>query len=197
VSTHQVLVVGSYPPIPVPAAAATVEAVRRAWDTGGEVTVVSPRLSAAHLALPVVGILAGHRLANLRRHTSASHLVLVLERGLPVPATGDRGLAARVVQWQTVTAMVRAFRSFDRVTLVRVGALDIPPRFESRLMHAAGEIIEHAGGPMATAPGITVLGPVETPPRERPRQIAEAAARRAMGRYAGPARARVRAALRR
>ena len=37
------LVVGSYPPVPGPPAAATVAAVRRAWAAGREVVVVSPR----------------------------------------------------------------------------------------------------------------------------------------------------------
>jgi hypothetical protein len=40
-------------------------AVQRAWADGDEVTVASPRLSAAHLAVPVVGLLAGRRLGNL------------------------------------------------------------------------------------------------------------------------------------
>lgn len=194
-AARRILVVGTYPPIPLPAAAATVAAVRRAWGDGDEVTVVSPRVSAAHLAVPVAGILSGRRLANLRRHTGATRVVLVVEPGLPVPATTDGGFSARVRQWETVRQLERAFRGFDHVTVVRVGALDIPGLIESRLLRAANEVIDHpADGPLPPL-GVTALGPVEIPLRERPGRIATAVGRRLLGRYAGPLGARVRAAV--
>jgi hypothetical protein len=186
-------VVGTYPPIPLPAAVATVAAVRRAWADGDEVTVVSPRVSAAQLAVPVVGLLAGRRLANLRRHSGATRAVLVAEPGLPVPS--GYGRIARARQRETVRQLERAFAGFDHVTVVRTGALDIPGPIEARLLRAATEVVEHAGEPPRPPLGVTPLGPVEVPARERPRQITTAILRRVLGRYAGPLRARVRAAL--
>lgn len=203
ISPRRVLVVGSYPPIPLPAAGATVAAVRRAWADGHEVTVVSPRVSAAHLAVPVVGILAGRRLSNLRRHTSATRAVVVLEPGVPVPIRARTTVLRNLVQWLTVQGMLRSFAGFEHVTLVRVGELGIPTRIEGRLVSAVSEVLDHLDAPGATETAghlvgpVTPLGPVEVPPRERPRQLAGAAVRRLLGRHAGPLRRRLRAVLRR
>jgi hypothetical protein len=197
VNHDAVLIVGSYPPIPVAASAVTVEAVRRAWAAGDAVTVASPRLSAAHLAVPVVGLLAGRRLRNLRAHTSARQLVLVLERGVPVPATGRWGLTARLVQWQTVNGILRASAGFNRVTMIRVGPLDVPAWIEARLLQGADEVVAVAGDTALAATGVTPLGPLEVRLLERPRQIAERVARAALGRYARPIRARIRTVSRR
>jgi hypothetical protein len=77
-------------------------------------------------------------------------------------------------------------RGFQHVTVVRVGALGLPASIESRLMGAATEVVDEpswAGGD----PRVTLLGPPEVLPRERPRQIAGAvvrALRRARGRLA-------------
>jgi len=211
---RQVLVIGSYPPIPLPAAAAAVAAVRRAWAAGDDVTVASPRLSAAHLAVPVVGILAGRRLANLRRHTSATRLVMVMEPGVPVPApvpaTAGRTLPARVEQWLTVRALVGAFEGFEHVTLVRVGQLGVPARITAGLWKAADETIDYiADGctdvtlsvptdSASSSPAeVTALGPTDVLPGERPRQLARLAFDRLFGRYSAPVRARLVAAVRR
>jgi hypothetical protein len=191
-TTRRILVVGTYPPIPLPAAAATVAAVRQAWADGDEATVVSPRVSAAHLAVPVVGILAGRRLANLRRHAAATRAVLVAEPGVPLPS--GYGPIARARQWETVRQLERAFAGFDHVTVVRTGTLDIAGPIEARLLRAATEVVDHAGDGPRPPLGVTPLGPVEVPPRERPRQITTAILRRVLGRYASPLRARVRAA---
>jgi hypothetical protein len=43
--------------------------------------------------------------------------------------------------------MSRAFACFERVTLVRVGPLDVPPRLEAMLAGAASEFVIHPGGP--------------------------------------------------
>jgi hypothetical protein len=158
---ERVVVIGTYPPIPRPAAAATVAAVREAWDSGLDVTVVSPRVSAAHLAVPVAGPLAGRRLTNVGRHTAARRLVLVAEPGMPVPA-GPRWL-----QLVTAAGLARALRHFDHVTLVRVGDLDLPPSLTSGA-HRIVDVPVGDPGP----PGVTVLGPREVLPRERPRYLA-------------------------
>ena len=97
--------------------------VRRGWDAGHQVTVVSPRLSAADLMVPVAGPLAGHRLKNVQRHTSSNRVALVVEPGFPVPA------GPGVLQWITVLGLVRALKAFDHVTVVRVGSAGLlrPP----------------------------------------------------------------------
>lgn len=188
--TGSVLIVGSYPPIPVAGSPVTVREVRRAWAAGDEVTVVSPRLSAAHLAVPVHGLLAGRRLENVRRHTGAHRVVLVVEPGFPLPEQP-------LLQRATAGVLVRALRRFEHVRLVRVGAdgpagvgpAGVGPAAWSRLAEAADEVAEEAGG--ATAPGVTPLGPPEVTPGERPRQVAGMLGRRLLGRRAPVVRARL------
>lgn len=165
------LIVGTYPPIPLPAAAATVAAVKEAWDAGDEVTVVSPRMSAAHLAVAVAGPLAGRRLANVQRHTSTDRLVLVLEPGFPVPA------GTRWKQWATVVGLARSLRRFEHVTVVTAGDLGKPEHY---LASRAGRVVEF---PVSArlSPGVTPLGPREVLPREFPRYLAGKALRLVRG----------------
>jgi len=142
-----VLVVGSYPPIPVAGAAVTVREVRRAWDAGDEVRVVAPRLSAAHLAIPVKGPLAARRLDYARRRYGARRIVVVVEPGYPLGA------------WSTAWSLARALRRFDHVRLVRTA--DVPERTRgwARLAARADEVEVVAPGP--TAAGVTPLGSPE------------------------------------
>jgi hypothetical protein len=196
VSNHRVLVVGTYPPIPLPAAATTVEVVRRAWAAGEQVTVVSPRPSAAHLVVPVAGVLAGRRLKQLHRRTSADRAVVVLERGFPLPATSGRRLANRLEQWEAVRSLSRAFACFERVTLVRVGPLDVPPRLEAMLAGAGCEVVDHPGGEPGP-PGVTPLGHQQAGPAKRLTQVALSLARRVLGPLIAPVRTRLRALMRR
>jgi hypothetical protein len=172
-----VLIVGSYPPIPVAGAPATIREVRRAWAAGQEVTVVSPRLSAAHLAVPIHGVLAGRRLANVRRVTGADHLVMVVEEGFPFPA------GPVPLQMATAAVILRAWRKFRHVRLVRAGSPSLPDQVWGRLVDAADEVVEEAPGPVQA--GVTPLGPPETTVSERAALIAERAARRALGTH-GP-----------
>lgn len=187
--TDPVLVVGSYPPIPVAGNPVTVAEVRRAWAAGDEVVVVSPRLSAAHLAVPVSGPLAGRRLENVKRHTGARRLVLVVEPGFPLPRE-------TVGQLASAALLARAVRRFDHVRLVRVGTLDgISPRAWHLLASAAHEVVSAEAGP--TAPGVTPLGPPEVPLSQQPRRLAGLIAGRVLGRRAPAVRARLGAARRR
>jgi hypothetical protein len=185
-----VLVVGSYPPVPTPGSEASMAAVRRAWAGGCEVTVVSPRPSAAHLTVAVVGVLAGHRLTALRHLTGARAVVLVAEAGLPVPS------GPKLVQEVTVRGVVRALGGFDRATVVRAGPLRIPSRLEARLLAGAAEVIDEPvrSGP---DPGVTVLGPQEVSLRERPRWMAERLARAVLARLPDGPRDRVLVTVRR
>ena len=90
----RVVVAGSYPPVPGPAAASTLAAVERSWAEGHEVEVVSPRPSAAHRHAALSGYWAAWALVKLSRRADA--LVLCVEPGMPFgPATSAR--TARVV----------------------------------------------------------------------------------------------------
>lgn len=158
-----VLVVGSYPPVPVPGSAASVAEVRRAWAEGNEVVVAAPRLGAAHLTVPVAGVLAGRRLANLGRVTGARRVVLVVEDGFPFSQK------AMPLQVMTAAALMWAFRTFDRVRVVRVSGGGPSPFVWKRLVAAADETDDVEGG--RATPGVTPLGPPEQTPRERAKSL--------------------------
>ncbi len=163
-------------------------------------TVVSPRLSAADLMVPVAGPLAGHRLKNVQRHTSSNRVALVVEPGFPVPA------GPGLLQWITVLGLVRALKAFDHVTVVRVGSAGLSSRADAALAGAADVVtqlvVDQAASPRS-ATGVTPLGPSETGALDRGRQMTAVLARRVLGRHyaglrTGLARAeqRVRAAVR-
>jgi hypothetical protein len=183
VPSTRVLVVGSYAPIPLPAAEASVAAVRRNWAAGYETTVVSPRLSAADLMVPICGLLGAARLERVRRLTASERAVLVVEKGFPfVPGP----VASQLV---VAAGLRRALRRFRHVTLVVVGKPLVPARAMAVLRSAADEVRHHPGG--GEALGVTPLGPAETTPAERPAQMAVAVARRVLGRHSDPVAARL------
>ena len=108
-----VVVVGSYPPAPGPATTAALTAVRRAWDAGLTVRVVSYRPGAADQVVPVVGALAGRRLEQVRQHyQEPRRLVLVVQDGAPF---ADRSLGA---QMATAAGLLWAFRRFGAAEVV-------------------------------------------------------------------------------
>jgi len=131
-----VLVVGSYPPMPGPATAATLAAVRRAWDVGAQVRVVSLRTGAADLTVPVAGPLAGWRLEQVRRHYGGpSHLVLVVQPGAPfIDLRYPQQLA-------TAAGLVMGFRRFPRSTLVVGEDPGILPVFFRAIARAVDEVV--------------------------------------------------------
>jgi len=99
--------------MPGPATEATLAAVRRAWDQGSTVRVVSYRSGAADIAVPVAGPLAGWRLEQVRRHYgSPAHVVLVVQRGAPFSELEP------AKQMATAAGLVVALRRFERATLV-------------------------------------------------------------------------------
>ncbi len=118
-TARRALVVGSYPPVPGAAAAATVAAVRRAWDAGVEVVVVSPRPSAASFVVPVAGTALGRELAKLRLAHACNEVVLCVEPGWPF---GARRNATR-----TARALAHALRGFERAELVVTGEICVAP----------------------------------------------------------------------
>ena len=108
-----VVVVGSYPPVPGPATEATLSAVRRAWESGSTVGMASYRTGAAAVRVPVAGPLAGWRLEQVRRHFGQpAHLVLTIQRG--VPFSDDRWWP----QLATAAGLALAIRRFRQATVI-------------------------------------------------------------------------------
>jgi hypothetical protein len=147
VTGEPVLIVGSYPPIPVAGARVTVAEVRRAWDAGQEVRVVAPRLSAAHVAIPVTGLLAARRLDYARQLYGARRIVLVVEPAYPLGT------------WGTAWSLGRALRRFDHIRVVRTADLPESTTGWHRLAALAHEVDVADPGP--TAAGVTPLGSPE------------------------------------
>ena len=168
--TGPVLVVGSYPPIPVAGAAVTVREVHRAWAAGDEVRVVAPRLSASDIAIPVTGPFAFRRLDYARRLYGASRVVVVCEPGYP-----DLGPLGAV-------SLARALRRFEHVRLVRTADVTTGPGWD-RLAARADEVEVAAPGPAAA--GVTPVGSPEVTAWTRVRSRL-APLRRLLRRPAGP-----------
>jgi hypothetical protein len=99
--------------MPGPATAATIAAVRRAWDGGEQVQVVSYRTGAAPLAVPVTGPLAGWRLEQVRRSLGGpAEVVLGLQSGVPFSSPGP------LEQFATALGLAVAMRRFRRATIL-------------------------------------------------------------------------------
>ena len=128
---------GSYPPVPGAAAAATVAAVRRAWDAGVEVVVVSPRPSAAPFVVPVAGTALGRELAKLRLAHSCNEVVLCAEPGWPFAGhdrTGSHGA-------RTARALAQALSGFESAELVVTGEIGVAPEVLALLWPLVGPVI--------------------------------------------------------
>ena len=173
------MVAGSYPPIPVPAAEATVDAVRRALSEGHEVKVVSPRPSAAHYAGALVGFIAGRRLNGLRRVTRCDRLVFCLEPEVPFDPPGKTTVGSTRRAMITARLLARSFRRFDHTTLIIAGDSGAPAEAVRVLEEAADEVVEdrRTGTP---PPGVTTRGPVEMRPRDLVRRFAGGAVRKVL-----------------
>jgi hypothetical protein len=131
-----VVVVGSYPPVPGPGTAATLAAVRRAWDESLDVRVVSFRTGAADLVVPVAGPLAGWRVEQVRRHYGGpSRLVLVVQKGVPFTDLRYSQQAA------TAAGLAIALRRFERSTLVVGEDPDLFPLCFGLVAGAVDEVV--------------------------------------------------------
>jgi hypothetical protein len=175
-----VLVVGSYPPVGTPGAAATVAAVRRAIAGGDDPVVVSPRPSAAHYSVPVSGVFAGRRLDHMRRVTGAKRLILCAERDLPLPTGFAIRALLRLVHRTTLREVRRAGRRFDHVTVIFGDDLGVAAHLVNELRAMADEVVELEEHPPGD-PGVTVLGPRERTPVEELTNLGRRVARRALG----------------
>jgi hypothetical protein len=122
VAVCDLVVVGSYPPMPGPATAATIAAVRRGWDAGTSVQVVSYRTGAAPIAVPVTGAIAGWRLEQVRRHFGGpAQVALGLQPGVPF---SDPRPAQQIA---TAVGLAVALRRFERATLLVGEDPEVPP----------------------------------------------------------------------
>jgi hypothetical protein len=131
-----VLIVGSFPPLPTPAASATVAAVRRELGSGRIVVTASPRASAAAHVLPVTGPLGAWRLEQARRRFAATNLILSVEPGWPLPP-----------------GTFAVLRRFARATLLVSEPTPAVLGVVRRLRHAAAEVVlgHESSGPEAVA----------------------------------------------
>ena len=170
------LVVGSYPPAPGPAAAATVAAVRRAWADGQEVVVASPRPSAALLVMPVAGAEVGPALSKLRRPPGpgatgsgpgCDDVVVCMEPGWPLgrgrrPAPG-RPMSGDELE-RAARSLAAALSGFNRAQLVVTGDLGLPGHVLALLWPSVGKVTASSDAVAASlrasgAPGVNVVEP--------------------------------------
>jgi hypothetical protein len=175
-----VLVAGSYPPIPVPSSAATVDAVRRELDAGHQVRVLSPRPSAAHYSVPITGLVAGRRLGRVRALSGCDRLVFCVEPGIPFAPPQRRRPLSGISAVLASALLAKEMRRFDHTTLVVTGDADVPERAMSLLRQAADEVLEDRRGGDPPS-GVTVRGPKEVSLRDRLRRLAGRATRRVLG----------------
>ncbi len=156
-TARRALVVGSYPPVPGAAAAATVAAVRRAWDGGAEVVVVSPRPSAAPFVVPLAGAALARELAKLRLAHACNEVVLCMEPGWPF---GARRNATR-----TARALAHALSGFERAELVVTGEIGVAPDVLALLWPIVDSVTassqEAASGLRAAGAGTPVVRTVD------------------------------------
>ena len=173
----KVIVAGSYPPIPVPAAGATVDAARRALLDGHQVTVVAPRPSAGHFAVPLVGVLAGRRIDRLRRLTAGERLVFILEPAVPFDPPGQSHRFGRPRALLIAKLVARSFGRFDHTTLILAGDTGAPDDALRVLKQAASEVVDDRREGEAPS-GVTTRGPLEMRVRDRVRRVVGGVARR-------------------
>jgi hypothetical protein len=210
----KLLVAGSYPPVQSAAASATVAAVRRGWENGREVEVVSPRPSAAHRTARLVGCRGALELSRLRRDVGADEVVLSMEPGVPLSRRPGRW-CHRVQAGLLRTALAR----FSFVTVLATSDLDVDAASMRPLWPAVDEVVVssddegrlllarlgvpaglirvdgrgHSPAPQVIRPlaSVTPLGPPEWQWDERARHLIHLAGRKLLGRHASAVRARV------
>lgn len=152
------LVVGTYPPVPGPASAATLAAVRRGWASGREVVVASPRPSAAQEVVPVGGPAVGGAIAKLGRRLGCTELVVCLEPAWPfAPRPGTTGTRSADRVGRAVQAMAEAMSEFDRAELVVTGEIGLAPSLFCLLWPAVEKVW------VSSADQLALLGALQAP----------------------------------
>jgi glycosyltransferase involved in cell wall biosynthesis len=196
----RVMVVGSYPPSPLPGATVTLQQVREALSRGDEVVVVSPRRSAGHYTCRVAGWKAAARIEELRAQTGARRLVMCVEAGLPFPAGSARLPSSMLERWNRAVArrLAATFPGFSEVTVVSATGVAVPAGCWAILAAAADRVVIVPGpaGALPPAP-VSVFGPPEVLASQLPRKAVGRVARAVLGPYAPPVRRRLAAGVRR
>jgi len=132
-----------------------VAAVRRAWDGGAEVVVVSPRPSAAPFVVPLAGPALGRELAKLRLAHACNEVVLCLEPGWPFAGSARAGPRAA----HAARAIAKALSGFERAQIVVTGELGVAPEALALLWPSVEAITassEEAGSQLSAAGGPVV-----------------------------------------
>ncbi len=163
-----VLIVGSFPPLPSLAAAATVATVRRELESGRTVVTASPRPSAASLVLRLTGPLGAWRLEQVRRSCAAAKLVLSVEPGWPLPpatfAVLHRFADVSLLVSEPTPAVLRVVRRLRRgAEVVLAGQAGRPEVVAAVALAVPGVPLRVATVPPLGTPvvGVTPLGPRE------------------------------------
>ena len=159
---------GSFPPLPSSAAAATVAIVRRELESGRTVVTASPRPSAASLVLRLTGPLGAWRLERVRRSCGAAKLVLSVEPGWPLPPAISvvlhRFADVSLLVSEPTFAVLRVVRRLRRVAEVVLAGQAGRPEVVAAVALAVPEVplrvvaVPPLGTPVV---GITPLGPRE------------------------------------
>lgn len=133
------LIVGPYPPEQGSGPAAAAAAVSERLAAGDTVHAVSPRPSAAHAHLPLVGVRAMWGLAQLARREGADGLWLRVEPGILLQPTTDRRRA--LLERLALAALLRRFRT----SVLDVGDVGLLPggRAGRPVFAAATELVAH------------------------------------------------------
>lgn len=142
----RVLVAGPYPPMPSPAARATLALVTGLLRRGEEVEVLSPAPSAAHHHEGLRGVWGA--LALARRAHAFHAVVLHLERGLPLrpwllAPLESAALAAALARWRHVTLSLEDLSAVPlplggrpaRVLLARAQRVVVPTEQDRHRLH--------------------------------------------------------------
>jgi hypothetical protein len=214
------LVAGSYPPVPGAPAAAAVAAVRRAWAGGAEVTVASPRPSAAAHLLSGRGRALGRELGALARREACDGAVVCVEpgwpftgRGRPEPtaralAAAVSGLAAvEVVITGPVTALEEEIRALAPLCaparVVTASSEPLAAAVAGRIPGVEVRVVDPFAGaglrPPASPGTVPAVGPLEPGAllvAARGRRLASRAARTVLGRRTPAVRAALQRLLR-
>lgn len=160
---------GSFPPLPSPAAAATVATVRRELESGRTVVTASPRPSAASLVLRLTGPLGAWRLELVRRRCAAASLVLSVEPGWPLPpaifVVLHRFADVSLLVSEPTPAVLRVVRRLRHVAgeVVLAGQADRPEVVAAVALAVPGVPLRVVDVPLLGTPvvGVTPLGPRE------------------------------------
>lgn len=183
-----VLVVGSYPPVPTTGTPVTESVVRDLRAAGSHPVVASYRVSAAPLHSRIAGLLAARRIAHMRRVSTTSAVVLVVERDAPLPVTRVPRALRPALQRLVARTLARELSTFSHVTLVVAGDPGIAAQAWQVLAGAADEVRRQEGD---RAPLVGPLGPVDLSgyrPARLARRLLGLTARRLLGPAAPGAR---------